>query len=122
MGYNTTIFVLNDHMEDIKRNPQKFVEELASGIGRSHSQMGPVDIFAQTTVMPTQHADVSRLYYTHGNSIIDLSYPWSDAKKRLSGVDNKHIKEYYKNAIKDAKRTLREWEKNLKEIDEEESK
>jgi hypothetical protein len=69
MGYNTTVFILNDRLNEIQNNPQEFVDQLTRAI-----QIGKeADIIGQTTVMPTMHADVDRVYYTHGNSIIDLS-------------------------------------------------
>ncbi len=71
MGYNTTIFVLNDRLHDIKKNPERFVEDIWDGVydGADHA-------FGQTTVMRSDHADVPRLYLTHQNSILELDR-WS---------------------------------------------
>ncbi len=107
MGFNTTVFILNDRLGEIKDNPVKFVEEVYRAIvGGQRGQW----ITGQTTVMPTAHADVPRLYYTHGNSIIELCPGYGkDQKEEIQ----KHP-EFYLRAVKWAKKELRDLEREIK--------
>lgn len=68
MGYNTTVFILNDQLSSLERDPERFVSDIIYGLndGNDHA-------LGQTTVMESQHADVPRLYFTHQNSIVELS-------------------------------------------------
>jgi hypothetical protein len=68
MGFNTTVFILNDQLDQIEQNPERFVRTLTRAI-----QGDDVYVPGQTTVMPTAHADVFRLYATHCNGITELS-------------------------------------------------
>lgn len=81
MGYNTTITILNDALSEIKDNPQEFVEKMTAAIARGREQEIGVGNHANVArVMATAHADVSRLYYNHGNLTTDLS--------RLNSIEN----------------------------------
>ena len=66
MGYNTTVFILNDFLDEISKNPEGFVRGIRYGLFGGET-------VGQTTVMPSDHADVFRLYGTHQNMIVDLS-------------------------------------------------
>lgn len=68
MGFNTTVFILNDQLSSIERDPGRFVRDISRGLndGDDHA-------LGQTTVMHSEHADVPRLYYTCGNTIVELS-------------------------------------------------
>lgn len=85
MGYNTTVFILNDRLDELEKDPKQFVEELVQAIHSSKRQ----EIVGQTTVMPTCHADYPRLYITQHNSILELDSSFSkqstykDVLKRL---------------------------------------
>lgn len=68
MGYNTTVFILNDMLDYIQRDPERFYQDILDGL---HS--GKEDALGQSTIMQSNHADVFRLYGTHRNSIIELS-------------------------------------------------
>lgn len=111
MGYNTTVFILNDRLSEIVDNPKLFVEELYDAI----AGMKQKSILAQTTVMPTAHADVPRFYYTHGNSIVELARPWlKEDKDRVAAH-----KDYYLEAVKLAKQELQEFKRYLDALPEE---
>lgn len=126
MGFNTTVFLLNDRLDEIRRNPEKFVNEVFQALheGNDAERARGCYVTGQSTVMRTQHADVPRLYITHGNAILDLSYPWSAKTEILRyGDEEKRIRfmtQYYKDQIKEAKKMLREWEKNIKKFEEQE--
>lgn len=123
MGFNTTVFLLNDRLDEIKRNPQQFVEEVYQAI-LSHGRDKDRWITGQTTVMPTAHADVHRLYMSHGNAMIDLSYPYSAKEELLkNGGDQKRLVwmiEYYRENLKIAKSIMKDWERELKKLEEKE--
>jgi hypothetical protein len=127
MGFNTTVFLLNDRLDEIRRNPQAFVEEMLSAIatvGRVGRERDPW-ITGQTTVMPTAHADVHRLYMSHGNSMIDLSFPYfikEEIRKNTDPQRREFLIKYYKDALKVARSLIRDMAKELKELEESEKK
>jgi hypothetical protein len=106
MGYNTTVFILNDRLPDIKSSPVRFVNGIVRNLldGTDHT-------FGQTAVMPTAHADVPRLYFTHGNSIVELS-KW--AKRTMDMVGRgQYAKANIQEAIKTARKMLDELEAEI---------
>jgi hypothetical protein len=108
MGFNTTVFILNDMVEDIRRNPQLFVEQLCDAIRSCPSQK--TTILGQTTVMPTAHADVDRLYYTHGNAMSEIYIPYSeDVKRQYLG-----LKDYYIEVLKNCRWKVKEMARFLR--------
>ena len=119
MGFNSTVFILNDHLGDIRRNPQRFVDEVYHAI-LSHGRV-PDYIVGQTTVMQTAHADVHRLYMSHGNAMIDLSFPYSAKQELLKdGGDRDRLAfmiDYYRDQMKFAKSILRDCDKQLKMLE-----
>jgi hypothetical protein len=68
MGFNTTVFILNDYLGDIRKDSD-FSDKLVNMIGSA----GKGKINQGCTVMPTAHADVFRLYFTHENKIVEVS-------------------------------------------------
>jgi hypothetical protein len=76
MGFNTTIFVLNDQWSFIEKDPEKWVRQI--------SAYRPDGYIPGTTVMPTAHADVFRLYATHMNSIVELSEFSEETRRQAS--------------------------------------
>jgi hypothetical protein len=104
MGFNTTVFLLNDRLSEIKANPQRFVDEILS----STYQGNDGNVIGQTTVMPSAHADIPRLYITHRNGITDLSY-----SHNLQKYDDRQL-EYLAKQTKLAASLLRYLKKDLK--------
>ena len=117
MGFNTTVFLLNDRLDEIQRNPEKFVKEVLHAMhdGNDTDRAGAY-VTGQTTVMRTAHADIHRLYMSHGNAMIDLTSPyWFElAMKEATPDRRKFLRDYYKSQIKIAKSILRDWEKDFK--------
>ena len=73
MGFNTTILILNDGLDELQKHPQEFVDRLVEQIQRGEEGDIPVGNFCNPVhVMKTAHADIPRIYVTHGNSIIDI--------------------------------------------------
>jgi hypothetical protein len=62
--------ILNDRLSEIERDPERFVREIGYNLGGG-------EIMAQTTVLPTRHADEFRLYVSQGNLITEMS-PYSE--------------------------------------------
>lgn len=110
MGYNTTVFILNDHFHDIQENPEAFVMDILRGM---HD--GTDWAFGQTTVMRTAHADVPRLYLTHGNSIMELDEYATRTLEFYGKTD--FIREAIRQDIKTAEDKLKRLKKKLNELD-----
>jgi len=75
MGFNTTVKIINDALDQIEKHPEEFVRGLMEhyydggtfGVG---NHANPVQ------VAPSRHADNFCLYSVQGNSLIELS-PYS---------------------------------------------
>lgn len=73
MGYNTQVLILNDALGNIEANPEEFVQRLVSTIHRSvrgdvdHLDVGVAGHANAATVIPTAHADFTRVLVSHGN-------------------------------------------------------
>lgn len=90
MGYMTEIGILNDQLDEIKDNPEKFVE----GIVEKLLEGGT--IMAQATVIPAHHADDIRVLYSGGNSFFD-AYPnrnWDERRLKLHLSFLKNMRNY----------------------------
>lgn len=114
MGYNTTILILNDGLGDIRRNPEQAIEgiwnKIASGREgdvRAGNHANPI------YVMPTAHADVPRLYFTHGNSITELSRYNAETMRMVA--QGGFLRDHVISSIKRAEYELRELKKAVKE-------
>lgn len=68
MGFNTTVFVLNDQLDIIRNDPEQFVTDIVHGLSNGNDFA-----LGQSTVMRSEHADIPRLYFTQFNTITDLS-------------------------------------------------
>lgn len=81
MGFNTTINVLNDGMDQLRNNPEEFVDGLLDhyydggtyGVG-NHGNV--------VQVARSRHADEFSLYSVHGNALVELS-PYANDTKEL---------------------------------------
>jgi|SRR5882757_4404735 len=72
MGFMTEISILNDRWHEIRKEPEKFVEQIyesSLSFGRY-----PSHIIGQTTVAKTHHADTLCVFYARGNSFFE-TYP-----------------------------------------------
>lgn len=111
MGFNTTVFILNDQFNRLEKDPEGFVKE----ISRQMNYGG--DIMGQHHVIRTEHADVPKLYLTHGNWISDLTpYFIRDEIKKST---NPKMVIYLKERCVQAQRMLRDSIKQLNKIIEE---
>lgn len=104
MGYNTTVFILNDQWDRIRKNPQAFVDGIDERMHRGGDTIG------QTTVMRTDHADTFRLYGTWQNSITELSR-WSNTTLRL--IESPRMRQYLLTEIDQARYLLKELEAEI---------
>ena len=66
MGYNTSVTILNDGMDQIRRNPTQFVGGLDSHLRRGGS-FGVGNHANPVLVHPSEHADVTQLIAVGGN-------------------------------------------------------
>lgn len=72
VGYNTTIMLLNDALGDIERDGEDFARQLVNTVHRSvRGDKEEFTLYAGGHsvgyLMPTAHADVQRVYTSHGN-------------------------------------------------------
>lgn len=120
MGYNTTILILNDGLEDIRKDPVRAVEGIHSMIAQGkEGSVGAGNHANPIYVMQTQHADVPRLYFTHGNSITELS-PYSRATLDLVR-DGGFRRDHVIKSIRKAEMMLKDLKRAISEVDKETS-
>lgn len=68
MGFNSTVLILNDRLSEIRRDPERFVEEMVQGIHRCGLPGEQMDIYTgQSTVMSCAHADQVTILAVGGN-------------------------------------------------------
>ena len=68
MGFNSTVLILNDRLSEIRREPERFVEEMLNGIARSGYPVEEVGFHpGQSTVMSCAHADTVTILAVGGN-------------------------------------------------------
>lgn len=89
MGWNTTVVVLNDALDQIKNDPE-FGKNLAAACSHRTVTDGPVDVSAgyhgnAASVVETHHADVTKVILVGGNTADDLgsAYLYGDEPKEL---------------------------------------
>jgi len=117
MGYNTAILILNDGLDQLKKHPEDFVE----GINQHMHRGGEFGVGCHANVvdvMRTEHADVFRLYGSHGNLMLELS-PWSRRLEELyTDKKNAFRRDVVIDYVKRAKEQIKTLEKKMKEWDE----
>lgn len=114
MGYNTTILILNDGLANITRHPEQAIEGIWSLIAQGRE--GDVSVGSHANaihVMPTAHADVPRLYFTHRNGITELSQYNRETARMIANPGFQ--RDYVISTIKRAEQELRDLKKIIKE-------
>jgi hypothetical protein len=116
MGFNTTVLILNDGLYDIERHPEQFVKGIVhKARWREGGGIAVGSHCNAVTVMRTEHADVFRLYATHGNSIVDLSSWWFFKEQYLGAPP--HAREFYRDMLARAEETTARLKEIVKEHD-----
>jgi hypothetical protein len=118
MGYMTTITILNDAWDQIKKNPEQFIENInkgMSGIGYFGERDGktihsyPVGNHANPMdVARSHHADEDRLYLAFENSLFPIGDNDMDCIKDI---------EYRKRILERVKWWLKIEEKRIRELE-----
>lgn len=68
MGFNSTILVLNDRLDEIERDPEGFVREMRNAISEIGCSGDRAGFFpGQSTVMSVAHADTVTILAVGGN-------------------------------------------------------
>lgn len=87
MGYNSTVIVLNDALDQIEKDPE-FGKNLSRAIMSLHRKGGAVDVPAgnhcnAASVVESHHADHSALVLMGGNygSVVGSTFGWSHHEK-----------------------------------------
>lgn len=81
MGFNTTVNILNDGMDQLKKHP----EEFAQGVLDHYYDGGTFGVGNHGNVVhvaKSRHADEFSLFSVHGNALVELS-PYSQETMRL---------------------------------------
>jgi hypothetical protein len=78
MGYNTTVVIMNDAMDEIEKDPE-FGANLVKAVKRRLSNKGPLSVHAGShsnaaTVIEVHHADMTKLVAVGGNYGQDLGF------------------------------------------------
>jgi hypothetical protein len=114
VGYNTTILILNDGLHELVKYPEQAIEGIWNKIASSKEGDVRVGNHANPIyVMKTAHADVPRLYFTHGNGITELSR-WNGETMRMVANPG-YLRDHVVSSIKRAESELRELKKAIKE-------
>lgn len=82
MGFNTTINILNDGLDQLRKHPEEFVESIME----KYNDGGTVGVgnhVNMVEVMQSRHADEFCLYVVHHNSIVRLN-PFDQRTKRIN--------------------------------------
>lgn len=120
MGYMTTITILNDGWDQIKKNPEKFVENISEGMhGIKRRVGGGIDRQAISTfglgnhcnlmdVAVSHHADDARMYVTWANTMNIVGW----------GNDSEHLK-HRKDVLAIAKQMIKREEEEIKRMEKE---
>lgn len=111
MGNLTTLHIYNDDIDQIKKNPKQFVENLINAVNSNKEQ----DISCGNSanagrVMKTSHMDVGRLFIQNGNTLSDLT-PYYNTHK----LNDKIKREFLKENLKIAKQMIKRMEQMLKD-------
>jgi hypothetical protein len=73
MGYNTTVVIMNDAFDEIKKHPQEFVDNLfatqyaAQYIANSKKDVAVGNYVNAARVVACDHADIHNVIATGGN-------------------------------------------------------
>jgi hypothetical protein len=114
MGFNTTVLILNDAFSFIEDNPEQFV----AGIRSKMHEGGefPVGNHCNAAdVKPTMHADIPRVYVSHGNWLSELG-PYANTELRKA-QENEHVRKILIERCKQAKRIANDMLKTLNQME-----
>jgi hypothetical protein len=117
VGFNTTVLILNDGLDHIKKHPEEFYQGLIEKM-YDGGDVGLGGFVNPVTVMPTQHADIFRLYCTHANSILELS-PYNKRTMQLLTDGKQFQKDYVLNMISRAEDELDKLREAIEKIEDE---
>ena len=91
MGYNTTVNIINDGLDQLRKYPEEFVEGIVRNLN-SGGIFGVGNHANQVEVARSEHADTFMLYAVHGNSLIALS-PWSLVTRDIAESNPELVKD-----------------------------
>lgn len=108
MGYNTTVLILNDALDQIRKNPEQFTEGIYQQI--LTGEEGGVSVGNHCNpvhVMKTQHADVPRLYWTGMNSIMEFTPEYAENRGLDRLLETEWGIRIVEQELKDARRLIK---------------
>lgn len=90
MGYNTQILILNDGLSAIENNPEEFTSGIIQAIkmgyprdGRDEFSVGVGNHANCVSVIPTAHADITRVLVSNGNWMWEIPGKYGLAQKTM---------------------------------------
>ncbi len=88
MGYMTSICILNDGWDLIKKNPDEFLDAIQKGMvtfnDKAVSYHSIKNFSSPVMVSRSKHADIPQLHLAHMNSMISLNDPMDYTKNSTS--------------------------------------
>lgn len=96
MGYNTTIKIINDGIDQIVRYPVEFVDGIKHHL-IDGGEFGVGNHANVAQVMRSRHASDFSLYAVHGNLMIEMS-PYSRETTEIAGRNPDLVRAYIQNA------------------------
>jgi hypothetical protein len=90
LGFNTTVLILNDGFDQLRKNPDEFVVGLAQAM-HDGGTIGVGNHCNPVQVMRTDHADTFRLYASQYNHMVELS-PWSPETRELMERNPEYVR------------------------------
>ena len=123
MGYLTTLTIYNDGLDQIKKNPEQFVEGLLNAARAipAESSVLPVGSFGNLVkVQKTRHADDCTVYVHMGNTVCEMNAYSEETLKTMMQATNffKKMLAEMKNQVKMLSKQLKEYEEDQKMLDE----
>lgn len=126
MGYMTTIGILNDRLDEIERNPEKFVKEISRSINFDENNYY---VTGQTTVLQSHHADQAEVIYAGQNCWVsfgrsykmtreqlEMHLSFAKRAQRILAIDKQNITAYLRTKLKEEGKTPEEITKALRKI------
>lgn len=121
MGYLTTITIYNDAQHKFKQYPMEFGQSILNGIDQAQLECREVSVPFRgygnyISVQPPRHADDTTVYVHCGNAVMNMN-PWGKEFQAMVSTCPDYVRKSIKIAedmIKEAKRKLKESQKNQK--------
>jgi hypothetical protein len=115
MGNMVTVTILTDCWDQMRKDPQKFVDAIHEGISDPHGRHCRYNQYGGgLKVMPWRHADNVGIFYTNHNSTIELSKYNPETQELLQR--NESMRDLLRQAIRDTRWFVDELEEQVNHV------